>query len=336
MSAQQTGEQVWTEDYIESLPCEDNRIERKGSGIGSNEGKLREELSRQVSAFANTGGGNLLLGVANDGRIDGGLPITWKGRQATREWLEDVLPHLTDPSVVGCRVVDVRRNSQSSQIEANKAVFVIEIPDSEQAPHQSTVDLRYYVRLGSKSQPAPHRLIEDIRNRARHPKVQVESLAVVSAQSMRPSVQAREIYATFLFRLRNAGTVRAGNFCVLTRWNSVVSSAIAVDDREAAIRLSAEPRTSYVESRHPIYPSMEIALAVQFRFPIDVIRVTPGGSLDAYFGSRVRFQDLALFTAVFADNAPRIDREFRMVDVGQAEQLERAVVGTVQEFERGM
>jgi predicted HTH transcriptional regulator len=169
----------WTEDHIEGLPREDNRIERNGSLIGDwADGKLREELAKQMSAFANTGGGNLILGANDRGLIDGGLRLSWKGHQSTKDWLEDIIPHLTDPEVIGCRVIDVHRSGNSSHIEADKGVFVIEIPDSERAPHQSTVDLRYYVRLGSKSLPAPHRLIEDIRNRVRHPKIEVRKIDI--------------------------------------------------------------------------------------------------------------------------------------------------------------
>lgn len=97
----------WDEAYILSLPAESDTFECKGSVLldlslpKANEGKIREELAKQLSAFANTGGGNLVYGVTNDGGVDdGGVARVIKGRQPTKEWLEDIIPILTDYEIV--------------------------------------------------------------------------------------------------------------------------------------------------------------------------------------------------------------------------------------------
>ena len=61
-----------------------------------------------------------------------------------------------------------------SFLSVDKSLFVVDVPDSDRAPHQSKRDLKYYVRLGGKSRPASHRLIEDIRARAKHPNFELQ------------------------------------------------------------------------------------------------------------------------------------------------------------------
>src|SRR4051794_15760316 len=51
-------------------------------------------LAKVVSAFANTSGGWLLLGVDDDGTLPGWRP---KGTAHPRDWLRDVLENILDP-----------------------------------------------------------------------------------------------------------------------------------------------------------------------------------------------------------------------------------------------
>jgi len=55
----------------------------------------------------------------------------------TREWLEDVIPHLVDPPLAGFNVYAITGQAPDSQIASCCAVFVIALADSVQAPHQA-------------------------------------------------------------------------------------------------------------------------------------------------------------------------------------------------------
>ena len=135
-------------------------------------GDFLDNLSKQLSAFANAGGGHLLLGVEDDGAIDGGVPIDLRPN-GTREWLEDVIPGLLDPQLKTFNVFEIRGRGPDSAIQPGHAVYAIVLPTSEDAPHQAR-DRRYYLRIAGKSRPMAHRHILDIMHRAQHPEVLVD------------------------------------------------------------------------------------------------------------------------------------------------------------------
>jgi hypothetical protein len=130
-------------------------------------------LSKQVSAFANGGGGRVFLGIDDNGRIDGGIPVALKG--GTRAWLEDLVPQSVDPPLRRCNVFEVRAEGQGSEIRGGCGVYVVDIPPSDDAPHQSK-DNRYYLRIAGKSRPMGHVHVQDVLRRTRHPQVSLTRL----------------------------------------------------------------------------------------------------------------------------------------------------------------
>src|SRR5438067_336555 len=70
--------EFWREADVLELPAgEQDYFERK-SGAILTETDWRDEIAKGISAFANAGGGHLILDVQNDGSIDG-VPRIHKG-----------------------------------------------------------------------------------------------------------------------------------------------------------------------------------------------------------------------------------------------------------------
>lgn len=226
----------WDENDILGLPPgENDTFERKGSMLldlsipGVNENDVLNELAKQVSAFANTGGGRIFYGVTDDGRVDnGGIATSVKGK--TKQWLEDVVRAQTEFEILGYNVYEVLPLQNGTSITAGKALYIVDIPDSDRAPHQSRRDFKYYIRVASKSLPAPHRILEDIRNRQKHPDVNLSgiSLEVVQLPTFsytRPALTLRDSTPTFEgaitlrfhVSLKNTSQVIAKNTCFQLR-----------------------------------------------------------------------------------------------------------------------
>jgi hypothetical protein len=160
-----TKKERWTEDEIVGLPAgEHDYFERKAGALvvaGGND--LLDALGKAASAFSNSGGGHLILGLTDAGDFDG-VPQIYRGRTTTRDWLEQKIPELLDYRLNDFRVHVVERGAESL-IPAGHDVIVVDFGDSALAPHQSRRHLAYFYRSAGRSHPAPHFYLELLRQR---------------------------------------------------------------------------------------------------------------------------------------------------------------------------
>jgi hypothetical protein len=158
----------WTESEVIALPAgEHDYFERKSGALLQDSG-FRGKLAKAVSAFANSGGGSLVIGVRDDGTIDG-VPKTRSSKTSTRDWIEQIIQNLVSYPLQDFRVHEVEPESPSL-IPTDHVVVVIDIGDSMLAPHQSAgTGKTYYYRAGGRSEPAPHHFLEMLRGRDRYP-----------------------------------------------------------------------------------------------------------------------------------------------------------------------
>jgi hypothetical protein len=139
----------------------------------------------------------------------------------------------------------------------------VDAPDSERAPHQSRCDFKYYVRLGGKSRPAPHRL-------SRHPKLQIHDLRIQNVlagefkkiSGLRSGLELRILLS---FNVRNAGRVRASTSCFQIHANIPLS----MSDREYFTK-SANQGAVLIELKNPSYTEMSFPLAVPINISAEV------------------------------------------------------------------
>jgi Putative DNA-binding domain len=273
---------------------------------GVREEDVLNELGKQLSAFANVGGGRIIYGLNDAGSIDnGGIARSVKGRQSTKDWLEDVIPTLTDFEIVGFNVHEIQPKAIGSVIQAGKSIYIVDVPNSSRAPHQSKRDLKYYVRLGGKSHPASHRLIEDIRNRQKHPMLDfaVTRLEVIGLPQFDVDHVKFEGGMGFRFhiRLSNLGSIMAKNVCFHLQgpdgfqWETF-------DDR------TVRPRgvsSSFWELIGPLYPGMEIDFWISGSIFSEVgpprAKAPYGGPW--FIGSKV-VSEVRFPWKLFADSAP--------------------------------
>lgn len=169
----------WTLEELCDLPSgEHDYFDRKSGALLQNS-DFRADFAKALSAFANSGGGHILLGVADDGSIDG-VPRT-RGRTCMREWIEQVIPNLVEPAPVAFRV-HLLDSTNNIAIPDDRVVIVVDIDDSHLAPFQSRSTKLYYHRVGGHSVPASHFYLETLRNRKRTPSF---SIALSETRIMR-------------------------------------------------------------------------------------------------------------------------------------------------------
>lgn len=122
----------WNEEDVLALPSVGQDYFDRKSGKIISKPSFEDDLAKALSAFANSGGGHLILGVTDNGVIDG-LPETIKGRVRTKDWIEQKIPQLLTYPLQDFRVHEVEP-SVSSKIPPGCVIIVIDVGDSPLAP----------------------------------------------------------------------------------------------------------------------------------------------------------------------------------------------------------
>ncbi|MDA8333945.1 MAG: putative DNA binding domain-containing protein [Peptococcaceae bacterium] len=106
----------------------------ENSGVEFKRENLRaEHLAEEISAFANLEGGMILLGVRDDGLIEG------FERRDMEQWLMNICSHNVNPAIIP--------SYETIRIEG-KIVAVLKIPKGPNKPYQVSSG-KYFVRVGS-------------------------------------------------------------------------------------------------------------------------------------------------------------------------------------------
>ena len=114
----------------------------ENSSIEFKSEKVRpESLAKEMTAFANTNGGTILIGVEDDGIITG---ISADRLSHMDEWISNIAGNNMIPSISPVFRIE--------EIE-NKKIAVIEIAKGVSKPYQ-TIDGKYWIRVGSTNRSA--------------------------------------------------------------------------------------------------------------------------------------------------------------------------------------
>ena len=119
-----------------------------------------QKLVKHVCAFANTRGGHIIFGVKESG--DGGYPVEITGLDASKvnkERLEQIILSNVVPRL------DVKIKLLPKP-NTEKSILLIQIPDSHQKPHQSSITKKFYKRFQFESAEMTESEVSDrYRNR---------------------------------------------------------------------------------------------------------------------------------------------------------------------------
>ena len=134
---------------------EDDRFEFKSSRTLQKD--LGKKIAAAVSAFGNSGGGILVVGVDKEGKPDGGIPIRVE-RQERRDWVDQIVHQVEPTPAYDIRFIQTASDEKSGE---SRAVLLVWVGESRAGPHMAP-DRRYYIRAGALTVPAPHFIVEAI------------------------------------------------------------------------------------------------------------------------------------------------------------------------------
>jgi hypothetical protein len=152
------------QSLIEDEIPESLTLDYKASPSLGKDNKQRDELCKDVSAFANSAGGQIIYGIEERDhkpvKIDAGTPLP-------REWIEQVIDSNVQQRIEGLIITPI-------PLENGNHGYVITIPQaSARAPHQAP-DKKYYKRQNFQSIPMEDYEIRDALRRATTPVLKVD------------------------------------------------------------------------------------------------------------------------------------------------------------------
>jgi hypothetical protein len=141
---------------------------KSAESLGKSVGK-KKELSKDVSAFANSNGGIIIYGIKEFDELEKRhLPekIDPVNRtEYSKEWLEQVINSNISPRIDGINITSISLN------ETDEVAYLVDIPKSYTA-HQSS-DFRYYKRFNFESVAMHDYEVKDVMNRNKTPKIEL-------------------------------------------------------------------------------------------------------------------------------------------------------------------
>jgi len=161
----------WTLDFIQQLIAnqveESLTLEYKAANALVRDSKSRDEITKDVSAMANSAGGVIIYGLQENRNGDLRLPERIDVIDQTalsKEWLEQVISNVR-PRIQELKIY-------SLQVHPGRGIYVVEIPQSTTA-HQAA-DKRYYKRYNFQSVAMEDHEVRDVMGRQQHPKIVLE------------------------------------------------------------------------------------------------------------------------------------------------------------------
>ena len=129
----------------------------------------KKDLSKDVSAFANSAGGVIVYGVIETNHLPTGIDRGYDPKNITREWLEQVINSTIQRRIDNIKIKQIELKKSNS----GHVIYVISIPQSKRAPHMAE-DHIFYKRFNYQSIPMEEYEVRDIGNRANTPDLSLQ------------------------------------------------------------------------------------------------------------------------------------------------------------------
>jgi len=285
-----TRPQDWDESDLLKLIAdqvqESRTLDYKACGaLGKSNGK-KDEISKDVSAFANSAGGTIVYGMIESGHLPDRLDVGFDPDDFSREWLEQVINSRVHPRIPGIVIRPVPLVSTSP----GRVAYVVCVPQSDTA-HQAS-DKRYYKRFNFQSVMMEDYEVRDTMSRAKQPRVVLKQVLARRVSSSR--TRGRFSYEVWLsVDVENCGKVIAERFSV----EVAVPKALAINHEGGFMFPDHRPQkvdqhaaTFLLTGTSPLYPEQTQRLG---EAPVKVTERNAPAARTAVFRVRVFAGDAA-------------------------------------------
>src|SRR5256714_14272167 len=157
-------------DLVKAGTQESIELDFKESKAFENTEKKKDDISKDISAFANSAGGTVIYGMKEDKNthLAAGLDEGSDPTDITKEWLEQVINSRIHRRIDGVRISQIPLTAFKGRV-----AYVVYVPSSTRAPHQAS-DKRFYKRFNYQSVPMEEYEVRDVSRRGEIPDLRIE------------------------------------------------------------------------------------------------------------------------------------------------------------------
>lgn len=264
-------EESWDEDLVVRMIADgiEESLHLDYKAAGSLAKQKKDEIVKDVTAFANSDGGVIIYGVrehsANDKkhlpeRLD---PID--RAEFSKEWLEHVIANAAP------RMPNIRIHPIPISTDPAKCLYVVEIPKGETA-HQSA-DCKYYRRYNFESVAMRDHEIRDVMNRIKVPRLEIEAYLGIRNPWEESSL---------IFKIRNVSNRIARNYAIAVKM-PLKLDGVLMTPKDEGLLMDSDEQGHYFQFSlgngklgSPLFPKATVNLTQGIRCDVSRIEMKNG------------------------------------------------------------
>jgi hypothetical protein len=245
-------------------------LDYKAAGSLSKIDRKKEEIVKDVTAFANSDGGLIIYGVREHtdharkhlpSEVD---PIN--RADLSKEWLEHVISNAA-PRINGIRIHPIPIPDDET-----KCLYVVEIPKGETA-HQSS-DCKYYRRYNFESVAMRDHEVRDVMNRIKVPRLEVRALL---------SIRGPREENSLVFEMKNVSNRIARQYLIVGKIPVEMDGIHLIPNGDQMVLDKDESGHFFGFSlgmglaNSPLFPKATIRLKIDLKIPSNILMMMQSG-----------------------------------------------------------
>lgn len=158
----------------------------------------RKEMSKDISAMANSAGGIIIYGLEEKNHI-ASKPSYLNGKEYTKEWLENVIDSNIHRKIDDLVIYPIREDE-----DFKKSIYIVEVPESINSPHMAK-DRKYYKRHNFKNLPMEEYEVRSLYFKSSNPDLIFDNLIITENFYTEEKKGEEIIYCSPKFQIFNKG-----------------------------------------------------------------------------------------------------------------------------------
>ncbi|MBL7129512.1 MAG: ATP-binding protein [Ignavibacteria bacterium] len=237
----------YTQNDIENLIGEEENLHLEFKDKDSLKRNQKMEISKDISAFANSTGGIIIYGIKEEDHVAKEFSFI-DGNEITKEWIEDIIYGNIERRLTGVEIIPIRFDD-----DFNKTIYVIKISQSINSPHMCGYK-KYYKRNNFQSIAMEEYEVRDSYSRVSKTKLKIEELVIQVDSYGGTQHKFNTIGYKLMFHVKNISNNTEPNFKFMFSIPSSIIFQTSFEPSDFFLGKDGNNHKFLVSVKDPIYP----------------------------------------------------------------------------------